>query len=303
MHNLKANFDKIKPVCKLVLKKHLLRDGNVERYPNKPQMTDIEVITLALVAEYLSISSENCLFVKLRCEYKRQFPRLISRARFNIRRRKLQWFINEVAAQMANLLGSPNETLIIDSAPVPICENARITRSKICKDDVEVLPDCGWNAIHKKYYYGFKLQLIVTEKGIPIMGSLYPASCHDTHALKSLNEIERTDCEVLADKGYLSTGLQTSLFDELKIKLITPLRSNMTKTPSQWNPSRRYKRKRIETIFSQLLDQFNLRKNYAKTLDGLISRILTKIAAFSVAQFINHQNNKPLNHIKYALAS
>lgn len=302
MHNLKANFDKIKPVCKRVLKKHLLKDGNVGYYPNKPQMTDIEVITLAVMSEYLSISSENCLFIKLKCEYERQFPRLISRARFNIRRRKLQWYINEVAVEMANLMGTSNETLIIDSAPVPICENARILRSKVCKDDPEVQPDRGWNAVHKHYYYGFKLQLILTERGVPIMGSLYPASCHDTHALKSLNEIERTDCELLADRGYLSAGLQTSLFNDLKIKLITPLRSNMKRTITQWNASRRYKRKRIETTFSQLLDQFNLRKHYAKTLDGLISRILTKIAAISIAQFINHQNNKPLNHIKYALA-
>lgn len=302
MHNLKTNFDKIKPVCKQVLKKHLLPDGNLAYYPNKPQMTDLEVITLAVMAEYLSISSENWLFTTIRTEYKGQFPRMMSRSRFNIRRRKLQWFINEVSVEMANLMGSTNETLIIDSAPVPICENARILRSKVCKDDPEVQPDRGWNAVQKRYYYGFKLQLILTERGVPIMGSLYPASCHDTHALKSLNEIERTDCELLADRGYLSAGLQTSLFNDLKIKLITPLRSNMTKTISQWSASRRYKRKRIETTFSQLLDQFNLRKNYAKTLDGLISRILTKLAAISIAQFINHQNNKPLNHIKYALA-
>jgi hypothetical protein len=35
-----------------------------------------------------------------------------------------------------------------------------------------------------------------------------------------------SNCELVGDKGYLSLGYQTSLFDEVKIKLITPLRSN-----------------------------------------------------------------------------
>jgi len=37
-------------------------------------------------------------------------------------------------------------------------------------------------------------------------------------------------------------------------------------------------------------------------LGGLTIRILNKIAAITCLQFINKQNNKPLNHLKYALA-
>jgi hypothetical protein len=57
------------------------------------------------------------------------------------------------------------------------------------------------------------------------------------------------------------------LFDEAKIRLITPLRSNIKTVLSSWNASYRT-RKRIETLYSQLGDQMMLTRNYAKSLDG-----------------------------------
>ncbi len=65
----------------------------------------------------------------------------------------------------------------------------------------------------------------------------------------------------------------------------------------------RKNRKRIETLFAQLCDQFMLKRNYAKTLLGLSVCILSKIAGVTLLQFINLKNGKPLNHLKYALAS
>ena len=62
-------------------------------------------------------------------------------------------------------------------------------------------------------------------------------------------------------------------------------------------------RKRIETLFSQLCDQLMLKRNYAKKTKGLSVRILCKIAAVTMLQYINYMNEKPLNHLKYALVS
>ena len=160
MHNLDSNFIKILSICKQSLNHALLSDGNTELYPNKPKMADIEVIALAIMAEQMSISSENCLFEKLRSTYSRKFPNLISRPRFNIRRRRLQHFINEVCVSLASKLGNEGEAMIIDSMPVPICENPRKHRSSSCKDDPQVQPSLGYHASHKRFYYGFKLQLV-----------------------------------------------------------------------------------------------------------------------------------------------
>lgn len=60
-------------------------------------------------------------------------------------------------------------------------------------------------------------------------------------------------------------------------------------------------RKRIETLFSQLCDQFMIMRNYAKDTDGLFTRIIRKISALTILQYINYKNEKPIGRVKYAL--
>ena len=59
--------------------------------------------------------------------------------------------------------------------------------------------------------------------------------------------------------------------------------------------------KRIETIFSQLTDQFLVIRNYAKITNGLFARIIGKISALTILQYVNFINDKPIGRIKYAL--
>jgi hypothetical protein len=59
--------------------------------------------------------------------------------------------------------------------------------------------------------------------------------------------------------------------------------------------------KRIETVFSQLCDQLMIIRNYAKQTEGLFIRIISKITALTILQYINNSNNKPIGKVKYAL--
>ena len=54
-------------------------------------------------------------------------------------------------------------------------------------------------------------------------------------------------------------------------------------------------------MFSQLTDQFLVIRNYAKETCGLFARIIGKISALTVSQYVNYVNGKPLGRIKYAL--
>ena len=42
-------------------------------------------------------------------------------------------------------------------------------------------------------------------------------------------------------------------------------------------------------------------RNYAKDTIGLFTRIIRKISAFTILQYINKLNNRPIGKIKYAL--
>ena len=55
-------------------------------------------------------------------------------------------------------------------------------------------------------------------------------------------------------------------------------------------------RKQIETLFSQLRDQFMIRRNYAKTFDGYKTKILSKISAVTLIQMINKWLNRNINN-------
>ncbi|MBV7441907.1 transposase, partial [Weeksellaceae bacterium TAE3-ERU29] len=61
----------------------------------------------------------------------------------------------------------------------------------------------------------------------------------------------------------------------------------------------RKSRKRIETLFSQLCDQFMIRRNYAKSFEGFKTRIISKITALTLIQYINQKIfNRNINNIK-----
>jgi hypothetical protein len=61
-------------------------------------------------------------------------------------------------------------------------------------------------------------------------------------------------------------------------------------------------RRRIETFFSQLCDQFMIQRNYAKSFEGYKTRILSKITAVTVIQYINKFIfDRNINNIKTSI--
>jgi hypothetical protein len=300
MHNLRTNFKKFLAIAKSVFRDDINKQGNFRFYSNKPKMSDIQIITLACLAESLSIDSENWLFGRLRSDYPKLFPNLIHRTTYNRRRRRL----SEKTAQLSKLVclkfSGTDSQYVIDSIPVPICQKPRISRLKICRDDELVLPSTAWHASHKNYYHGYKMHLVISQSGFPFAAGMTTASMHDSQYIPFLKHDHLPECELLADRGYISAGQQLTLFQQTGVKIITPLKANM-KIKNLWNYQRRKTRKTIETLFSQLCDQQLLKRNYAKTSDGLFARIVAKIASVSILKAINSLANKPLGRIKHAL--
>ncbi|EOG6908187.1 IS982 family transposase, partial [Flavobacterium psychrophilum] len=91
---------------------------------------------------------------------------------------------------------------------------------------------------------------------------------------------------------------ELDLFHTVNIKLETPKRKNQKDyTPQPY--IFRKSSKRIETLFLQLCDQFRIRNNYAKPFEGFKTRILAKITALTLVQYINKFIfDRPINNIK-----
>ena len=260
----------------------------------KQKMSDLEVVALSLTAEFMSIDSENSLFKEINRE---QISNLIERSQFNKRRRKLFFFLEEVRTKLASRFLEFEDYFIVDSMPLEICKFSRHRRIKICKNEFETAPSKGFCASQNNWFYGYKLHGVCSINGIFHSLDITKAEVHDVHFLKNIKH-QMSDCVLLGDRGYLSQSIQLDLFQTVNIKLETPKRANQKDYKPQPYIFRK-SRKRIETLFSQLCDQFRIRNNYAKTFEGFKTRILAKITALTLVQYINKFIfDRPINNIK-----
>lgn len=300
MHNIKRNFDKIHQVIKSLNLTDFDTDGNIKKIGRKPKLSDIEVISLNLTSEYMSIDSENLLFKKIKSCHSDDFPTMIDRSQFNRRKKYLFHYIDKIRMALAQKFIEFEDYFIVDSMPLEICKIAREKRVKVCKEAYETSPDKGFCASQNMYFYGYKLHGVCSVNGVFHSIDLTKASVHDNEILKDLN-YQLADCELIGDKGYIGKDIQLDLFSHSSIKLRTPKRRNQ-KDFKPYPYVFRKARKRLETLFSQLCDQFLIRRNYAKTFAGFKTRVLSKITALTIVQFINYFIlHRPINQIKHPI--
>ena len=260
----------------------------------KQKMSDLEVVALSLTAEFMSIDSENSLFKQL---LPGEIPNLIERSQFNKRRKKLFLFSEEIRTKLARKFLEFEDYFVVDSMPLEICKFSRHNRIKICKDDFETAPSKGFCASQNNWFFGYKLHGVCSVSGVFHSLDITKAEVHDVHFLKNIKQ-QMSDCVLLGDRGYLSESIQLDLFQTVKVKLETPKRANQKDYKPQPYIFRK-SRKRIETLFSQLCDQFMIRRNYAKSFEGFKTRILAKITSLTLVQYINKFIfDRPINNIK-----
>ena len=299
MRNLSANFGKILDVCKNFSKNLVNEKGNIPRCGPVPRFSDIEVIALSLTAEKYSIDSESQLFSLLEEYYKTDFPNLISRRQYNDRRKFTANLCEQVRKRIAQAIDGDEDYFCIDSKPIPVCRFARAKRCKLGKSDFDTALNYGFCAAQNTHYYGYKLHALCGLKGVIHSYDLSKASVDDRYWLQDL-KYEYQQSTIIGDKGYLKAALQLDLFETVQIHLEVPYRLNQKNWKPTFKPFAKA-RKRVETLFSQLDDQFMVCRNYAKQQVGLFARIISKISALTVLQYINFINNKPIGRIKYAL--
>ena len=288
MSNFETNYDKILEVLKSIIKKDSFL---IQR--RKPKLSDIELIAINLTAEFMSIDSE--------CQLFRILPvKLISRIErsvYNRRKRKLFESIEIIRHKFSEKFNEFEKYFIVDSMPLEVTKLSRSGRSKICKQEFDTAPNLGFCASQNMRYYGYKIHAVCSVEGVFKSFDLSKASVHDIHYLKDIKN-QFNDCVIIGDKGYLSAEYQLDLFQSKRIKLAIPKRKNQVGN-KDFPYVFRKKRKRIETLFSQLCDQFKIRNNYAKSFVGFKTRILSKITSLTIIQYINKfVLGRNINHVK-----
>jgi hypothetical protein len=122
--------------------------------------------------------------------------------------------------------------------------------------DFQTSSNRGYCESQSVHYYGYNLHAVRS-----VMGSfdLNKASLHDIYYQDDVKS-QMNDWTLLADKVYLLNKYQLDLFESSNIKIETPMlinQHNYNKQPYIFRKSRKV----IEMLFSQLCDQFMIRRN------------------------------------------
>ena len=263
----------------------------IHRPGPEPICTDSELIAMSLIGECRGWHLETEL---LSCwqEYRHLFPHIPSQSRFNRRRRHLMQAINLLRDLILRSLDvSQDRQCLIDSLPIPVLQFHLVPGST---GDWKAYQATFGKAVTKKQtFFGYRLHLLITLRGVILDFELTPANCADVEAGFELLS-EHTDLEVLGDKGYISAAKAAALWAHHRIALQTLPRANQKEqVPEAVKHLHNALRQLIETVNGQLAGQLAIEKNYAHTFEGLCTRLYSKLTAHTLCIYINRLLGEP----------
>ncbi len=250
-----------------------------------PALTDEEVITMEICGEYFKLHADKDLFAYFRDHYRHFFPNLSDRAAFARQAANL-WSVKAAIWQLivARSGHGADPIQVIDTVPLPVCTYTRAPRDRCFK----TVADYGHCAAKKMAYYGFKLGLRVSQRGMITHFPLLNARAHDVNHLNALVEGFAGLCP--ADKGFIDPFRQPLLLERYGVKIVTPARSNMKEEhPRALRKFCSRIRKIVETVGSHLTERFAVAKIRVHDLWHFQHRLIRKVLAHTVMVFLNLQ--------------
>ena len=199
----------------LQIRKHLIESKKGGGRLRKSQLSDSEIISILILFHYGQFTNFKSFYNQYVCVHLNDlFPDLVSYQRCVALKKK-------VAAPLMIFLktkglGKCRGISFVDSTHLKVCHNRRIHQYRTFKEAAERgFCSIGW-------FYGFKLHLIINDKGEII--SFFLTKCNvddiDLKVMKSMTE--KMFGKLFADKGYVSKKLSDLLFGN-RIQLIANL--------------------------------------------------------------------------------
>ena len=256
------------------------------RYASLKQLSDSEVLALALFQQLRGVESERSFLREVTRFFSHLFPGVVGLHPSSLHRRvrKLRRFLEPLRrAILGELVGEP-ETLIVDSTLLEVLHPRQVPQS-------EGFEGAAWVRWGSFSVYGVKLHLLCATNRVPISYELTPANVAEVSLTEELLAEAKLGEEVarrlLGDLAYRSQELGEELA-EAGIALVT----------SEASARRQGLRQQIEIAFSTLKRVFGLGETLAKTLVGFATRIAAKITAYTYAFLVNRMMGRPQGRIK-----
>jgi hypothetical protein len=206
-----------------------------------------------------------------------EFPQLVSYNRFV---ELLPRVLVPLTVYLHTQLGQCSGISFIDSTALAVCKNARISQHRVfAVDAARGKTSVGW-------FYGFKLHLVVNDRGELVAFCLTPGNVDDRRPVPRL--VQRLFGTLFGDRGYISQQLAADLFINHGLHLITKLRKNMrNRLLSLTDKLLVRKRAIIESIVDQLKNSCQIEHSRHRSPFNFLVNLMAGLIAYC------HQPKKP----------
>ena len=244
----------------------------------RAEVSDAEVITIAITA--MLYFGGNFSKSRLVMHELGMMRRLLSRSRFSRRINRLADLIHLLFHKLGSVLKELHweSRYLLDSFPVPLCDNIRIKRARIVKDERYR----GAMTSFRRYFYGVRVQILTTSDGIPVEFCILPGACSDLQGLAELALDLPDEAHLFVDGGYNFYEWEDYLLETEELRLQVPRKSNSRRAREPWlELHKSLVRKYIETTIGEISKLFP-KKIHATNLDGFLLKIALFLFAYQI---------------------
>jgi hypothetical protein len=172
-------------------------------------------------------------------------------------------------------LGEGTGISFIDSTPIRVCKNKRINRNRV----FDGIAQLGKSTMG--YFFGFKLHLVINDKGELLNFVITQGNVDDREPLKNKRFVNELKGKLYADKGYISKALTELLFMD-GLHLITNIRNNMKNTLMELKDKIMLrKRSVIETVNDELKNICQIEHSRHRSFGNFITNLISGLIAYT----------------------
>ena len=253
-----------------VVDKHLL--GNPAKRPLV--MSKSEIITIMTTFQLSGFRTFKHFYLYyLQKHMQKEFPKTVSYNRFT---ELMQQNLMPLTLFLKTCcLGKCTGISFIDSTPIRVCKNKRINQNKVFKGIATTgKSTMGW-------FYGFKLHIIINDKGEILTFTITQANTDDRTPLKTERFLDKIFGKLFADKGYIGKELAQLLFVD-GVQIITQVKNNM-KNCLMTMSDKILLRKRsvIETVNDELKNICQVEHSRHRSFGNFLTNLISGLIAYS----------------------
>lgn len=262
------DFDKI-------ISDHSLAENVAKKARNrKSALSNSEVMTILVLFHYGGFKNLKHFYLfYVKKHMQSEFPKTVSYNRFVELQKKV---IVHLAIFMKTCgLGKCTGISFIDSTSIQVCHIKREKQHKTFKGIAKKgQSSLGW-------FYGFKLHLIINDKGEILDFVITQGNVDDRKPLEDMELHKNIFGKLYGDKGYISKDLFEKLFVD-GVHLVTKIRKNM-KNSLMLMQDKIALRKRalIETVNDELKNMCQIEHTRHRSFDNFITNLLSGLIAYS----------------------